>query len=77
MFENLPITRADDGSYRTVDGGTFRVDETHRSTAERVADMTGGEDASVHPDGTGLHDASREDDEQLHDIDIDVNSLSA
>ncbi|GAB3316713.1 MULTISPECIES: nickel-dependent hydrogenase large subunit [Haloplanus] len=70
MFENLPITRADDGSYRTVDGGTFRVDETHRSTADRVADMT-GDDAAVHPDGAGLSEADPERDQQLHDIDID------
>jgi hydrogenase large subunit len=71
MFENLPITRADDGSYRTVEGETFHVEETHRSTAERVAEMTGDEPGSVRPDGAGLEEADGDGSQQLHDIDID------
>jgi hydrogenase large subunit len=70
MFENLPIARAADGSYQLLPDGSYRVDEAHRSTAERVAEMTGDE-PGTRPDGAGVDEAERPDGEQLHDIDID------
>jgi hydrogenase large subunit len=73
MFENLPLQRTDDGSYRLTDDGSFYVDETHKSTAERVEEMTGGtqsDNGALQEDSAASIDGS-EDDEEFHDIDID------
>jgi hydrogenase large subunit len=65
MFENLPLQRTGDGSYRLVDDESFYVDETHKSTAERVEEMTG----AIQGDGGALREDSAASMEDSIDID--------